>query len=430
MALAGPMEKITLGVSGMTCASCAISLEKHLEVQPGVTEALVNYPNKSVFVRFDGEKQSVAQLRKAAQEIGYDVISGDATAQNAKLDDLESLRLRSLKLKLLVAVIFSLPIFIMAMFFMGKIPGENWIMMFLSLPVIGWSGSEFFVNAWKRAKHFSSSMDTLVALSTGVAFTFSVFNTVWPSFFRERGLMPHVYFESAVIIITLILLGRFLEARAKGQAATAIRELMALQPREVTVVRNGEEMLLPTEEVRPGDLVLLRPGEKVAVDGKVKRGETHIDESMITGESIPVEKGRGDLVFAGTINQKGSLKLLATKVGEDTLLAQMIGMVREAQGSKPKIQHLVDKIAAIFVPVVMGIALFSAGIWWIWGPEPTFSYALLALITVLIIACPCALGLATPTALMVGIGKGAKQGILVQDANALEVAHKMQVLVL
>ena len=318
----------------------------------------------------------------------------------------------------------------MAMFFMGKIPYENWLMMALSAPVLFWSGSEFFVIAFKKLKHFSTNMDTLVALSTGVAFVFSVFNTVYPQYFLSRGVTPHVYFESAVIIITFILFGRFLEERAKGKTSSAIKKLMDLKPKEVTVIRNGVEEIIPFNALIKGELIILRPGDKVPVDGKVKKGESFIDESMISGEPIPVLKTKGTQVFAGTINQKGALRILATKVGGETLLSQIINQVEQAQVSKPNIQKLADKVAGVFVPIVIGISILSFAVWYIFGPEPTFTYALLTLITVLIIACPCALGLATPTALMVGIGKGAQQGILIKDAQSLETAYKVDTLVL
>jgi P-type Cu2+ transporter len=316
------------------------------------------------------------------------------------------------------------------MFMMGVIPGENCVMLVLATPVLLYSGSEFFVTAWKQAKHGKTNMDTLVALSTGVAYIFSLFNTVYPQFLEERGMQPHVYFESAAIIVTLILLGRFLEERAKGRTGAAIQKLMGMQPNEVRVIRNGEEVLLSLSEVIPGDLIVLRPGEKVPVDGKVKTGETWIDESMVSGEPLPVLKEKGSAVFAGTINQKGSVKILAQKVGADTLLSRIIHQVQQAQASKPPIQKLVDKIAAIFVPVVILISIAAAAIWFFVGPEPPLTYAMVILITVLIIACPCALGLATPTALMVGIGKGAEQGILIKDASVLEQAHKLTTVVL
>ena len=261
-------------------------------------------------------------------------------------------------------------------------------------------------------------------------FSLVFFNTIYPEFFLSRGIEPHVYYESAVIIVTLILLGRYLEEKAKSKTSVAIKKLMGLQPKEVTIFRNGEEMLIPLSEVVIGELILLKPGDKVPVDGRVKSGSSFIDESMITGEAIPIAKNRKDEVFAGTINQNGSLKILAKKVGENTLLAQIIQLVRTAQSTKPPVQKLVDKISAVFVPIVIVIALITFGLWYFLGPEPPITYAFLSLITVLIIACPCALGLATPTALMVGIGKGAELGILIKDAQALEVAHKIDTLVL
>ena len=423
------MLREVLGVSGMTCASCAISLEKHLGKKPGVRSVSVNYPNQSLSIEFDPATVSVTDLQENAKEIGYGILIGDADERQAAQSEMESLRLRSLKQKLWIAVGFTLPVFIISMFLMGKVPFERWILLGLSIPVVIYSGAEFYLNAAKKAKHLTSNMDTLVALSTGVAFLFSVFNTIFPEFLESRGLKPHVYYESAVVIITLILLGRYLEERAKGRTSSAIRSLMGLQPKEVTAVRNGEEVVIPIREVIRGDLILLKPGEKVPVDGKVKRGESYIDESMITGEPVPVPKRKGDPVFAGTINQKGSLKILAKEIGETTLLGQIISFVQDAQATKPPVQKLVDKIAAIFVPTVVVLALISFAVWYFLGPDPAFSHAFVVLITVLIIACPCALGLAAPTALMVGIGKGARAGILVKDAGALEMAHKIDLLV-
>ncbi|MCB0845446.1 MAG: heavy metal translocating P-type ATPase, partial [Bacteroidetes bacterium] len=399
------------GVSGMTCASCAISLETHLKNIEGIENVSVNYPNQSVSLSFNPDIVSLEVLQNKSHEIGYDIITGDMNAQQKSLEDREEKRLKDLRKKLIFATVFTVPVFVISMFMMGVLPYENWIMMILSVPVLFWSGSEFFTIAWKRFLHFSSNMDTLVALSTGIAFLFSLFNTVYPQYFLSRGIPAHVYYESAVIIVTLILLGRYLEEKAKSKTSTAIKKLMGLQPKEVTIYRNGEEQRVPIEEVVTGELILIKPGERIPVDGKVKSGSSFVDESMITGEPLPVEKNRKDEVFAGTINQKGSLKILAKKVGEQTLLSQIIRLVRDAQSSKPPVQKLVDKIAAIFVPVVIGIAVLTAVIWYIFGPEPTITYAMLSLITVLIIACPCALGLATPTALMVGIGKGADQGI-------------------
>jgi P-type Cu2+ transporter len=417
-------------VAGMTCASCAISLESYLKPLNGIENVLVNYPNKSVALTYNPEIISIDTIKQKTQEISFELITGTAKETKKIVEKLEKERLSTLKLKLVIAAIFSLPIFIMSMFFMGEIPFENWVMLALSLPVLLYSGSEFYINAWKKLQHFSSNMDTLVALSTGVAFSFSFFNTVYPEYFLSKGLIPHVYFESAVIIITLILLGRFLEERAKSKTSSAIKHLMGLKPKNVLVIRNGEEQTISYERIVKGDLIILKPGDKVPVDGTVKKGESFIDESMITGEPIPVLKNKGSQVYEGTINQKGSLRIFANKIGDNTLLSQIIKLVEHAQATKPSIQKLVDKIAGIFVPTVIIIAIITFLIWYFLGPESSHSYALLTLITVLIIACPCALGLATPTALMVGIGKGAAHGILIKDAQVLETAFKIDALVL
>ena len=417
-------------VLGMSCASCAVSLESYLKPQPGVSQVSVNYPNQSLFIDYDNSLISIETIQQKVKELGYDILIGENKDNQANFETIEKERLHTLGIKLVYSAVFSIPVFLISMFFMGRVPYENWLMMALSAPVLFWAGSEFFVIAWRQMKHFNTNMDTLVALSTGVAFTFSVFNTVYPQFFMSRGIIPHVYFESAVVIITLILLGRYLEERAKSKTSSAIKQLMGLKPKEVAVIRNGVEQIIAYEEISKGDLIVLKPGDKVPVDGKVKKGASFVDESMISGEPVPVAKAKGDEVIAGTINQKGSLRILAMKVGNETLLAQIIQLVENAQASKPTIQKLVDKIAAIFVPVVIGLALLSFTIWYFLGPEPPFSYALVTLITVLIIACPCALGLATPTALMVGIGKGAQQGILIKDAQALETAYKIDTLIL
>lgn len=432
-ALISQNSKITIGnfkVSGMTCASCAHSLETYLEFVEGIEKVAVNYPNQSVRLEYNGAKVSMDTIQQKALEIGYTILAGEAQETKEVFDQIEEKRLKTLKTKLIFSAVFSIPVFIIAMFFMGKIPFENWIMMLLATPALFWSGSEFFVIAWRKLKHFSSNMDTLVALSTGTAYIFSVFNTVYPQYFLSRGVAPHVYYESAVIIITLILLGRYLEERAKSKTSSAIKKLMGLKPKEVVVIRNGTEQTIPYEKINIGDLIIIKPGDKVPVDGIVKKGESFIDESMISGEPIPLSKTKGDKVFAGTINQKGALRIIANKVGNDTLLSQIIQLVEQAQASKPTIQKLVDKVAGIFVPIVIGLAILSFIIWYAIGPEPSFTYALLTLITVLIIACPCALGLATPTALMVGIGRGAQQGILIKDAQSLETAYKVDTLIL
>jgi len=416
-------------IAGMTCAACAISVESYLKPQEGVIDVSVNYPNQSVTIEYDKMHISLETIGQKVKEIGYTLVLGDNQDTQKIFEEIEEKRLKSLKSKLIFSAIFSVPIFIMSMFFMGKIPYENWIMMALSIPVLFWSGVEFYTIAWKKLKHLSSNMDTLVALSTGIAFLFSVFNTINPQYLLSKGITPHVYYESAVIIITLILLGRFFEEKAKSKTSSAIKQLMGLKPKTVSVIRNGEEVIISYDEILKGELIILKPGDKVPVDGKVKKGTSFIDESMISGEPIPVEKTKGSKVFAGTINQKGALRIIASKIGNETLLSQIIKLVEQAQSSKPAIQKMADKVAGIFVPIVIGLAILTFVLWYFLGPEHSLN-ALITPITLLIIACPCALGLATPTALMVGIGKGAEQGILIKDAQVLETAYKIDTLIL
>jgi Cu2+-exporting ATPase len=301
----------------------------------------------------------------------------------------------------------------------------------LATPIVFWSGRSFFINAWKQIRHGSTTMDTLVSLSTGIAYIFSVFNTLFPEFWHSRGLHAHVYFEASGVVIALVLLGRLLEEGAKANTSSAIKKLIGLQPKTVfKVLASGETKEFLISKVKPGDIILVRPGDKIPVDGKVIQGSSYVDESMITGEPVPVLKENGAEVFAGTVNQKGSFQFFAEKIGTETLLSSIIRLVQEAQGSKAPVQKLVDKIAGIFVPVVVGISIITLIIWSLLGGENGFIRGLLSMITVLVIACPCALGLATPTAIMVGIGKGAENNILIKDAEALELAHKMNALVL
>lgn len=418
-------------IAGMTCASCAVSVESYLIPQEGIRKVVVNYPNQSAFIDFEEQLISIETIQQKLKEIGYVLLLEDGDSLTSKVEEMESIRLNLLKRKLIVAALFSVPIFTISMFLIGAIPYENWIMLILTIPVLFWSGADFFVSAWKKLRHFSSNMDTLVAVSTGTAFIFSFINTINPSLLATGGLHhSNVYYESAVVIITLILLGRFLEERAKNKTTSAIKSLMGLTPKKVTAIRNGEEVIVSIDDILKGELIVLKPGDKIPVDGKVKKGESYVDESMITGEPIPVFKNKGTGVFAGTINQKGSLRILATKIGKDTLLSQIIRLVEEAQSTKPKIQNLVDKIAGVFVPVVVILAIITFSVWYFFGPEPKLIYALLSFISVLIIACPCALGLATPTALMVGLGKAAQQGILIKDASVLEKAFKIDALIL
>ncbi|MBL7994552.1 copper-translocating P-type ATPase, partial [bacterium] len=419
--------KSTFPVGGMTCAGCAASVESMLTAQNGVISAHVNFASNSVLVQYLPDKVSFLDMQKSIRSIGYELID------NSEKEDLEKRRekdFRTLKIKTLFAVAFALPTTIIGMFFHMTLPYANWIMFILTIPVMVWSGQTFFVNAYKQAKHRTSNMDTLVALSTGIAFLFSAFSTVYPEFFVSRGLEPHVYFESAAVIIAMILFGKTLEEGAKSRTSSAIKKLMGLQPKTLRVIRNSQELEILIDQVNIGEIIVIRPGEKIPVDGKIILGLSYVDESMITGEPIPVEKNIGSSVYTGTINQKGSFQIRAEKVGGETMLAQIIKMVQEAQGSKAPIQKLVDKVAGIFVPVVIVTALLAFFIWYFVGPEPAFTRGMLAMITVLIIACPCALGLATPTAIMVGVGKGAEKGILIKDAESLELAYKVNTIVL
>ena len=424
-------------VVGMSCASCASSVQSMLGSLDGVQLAQVNFAAGNVLVEFDTDRVKPETMEKAVRDIGYElIITPEITVEQE--EDSEKKRLKWLRFNTLFAVIFSIPVFLIAMFFHQKIPYANWIMMGLSIPVLAWFGRDFFVIAWNRLLHFSANMDTLVAMGTGVAFLFSAVNTIFPSWLLSRGLEPHVYYEAAVVIISFILLGRYLEERAKIRTGSAIRKLMNLGVKQARVIREGTEMEVAIGEVRRGDILLIRPGEKIPVDGLVVDGHSSVDESMITGESVPVTKRAGDPVIGATINQTGSIRMRAEKVSSETILAQIIRLVQEAQGSKAPIQQLVDKIASIFVPVVIGIAVITFFGWLLFFPGSsilvtasggTLQFAIVAAVTVLIIACPCALGLATPTALMVGLGKAAEHGILVRDATSLETICQVDTIV-
>lgn len=424
------IETKTFPVQGMSCASCAQSVESMLKEYEGVKNASVNYATQSVLVEFAPEITTPEVLKKAVQDIGYDLVIDIDEDDTEKLEEEKAKALNKQKIRTYLAIILSIPVVIIGMFFHHGFPGSNWIMFILSAVVLFVLGKNFFINAWKQAKHFRANMDTLVALSTGIAFAFSAFNTIYPEFFISRGLEPHVYYESAAVIVSFILLGKYFEERAKHRSASAIRKMMGLQPKTVKVVRNGEEMEIAVEAVEIGETIIVRPAERIPVDGKVLTGHSYIDESMLTGEPVPAEKKQGDKVFAGTLNQNGSLQVEALQVGKKTLLAQIIQHVKEAQGSKAPVQKLADKIAGIFVPAVLVIAILTFVAWQVFGGDNSLTHALTATIAVLIIACPCALGLATPTALMVGIGKGAENGILIKNAESLENAHKMNAIVL
>ena len=425
------MSKITkkvYPVMGMHCAACANNVEKIVKKQEGVEDASVNLAAAVLTVDFNSDVVSPEQLKDAVMKIGFDLIIDEDNSMEEQ-EEAEHSYYEQLQRKTVVAWIFALPVAFMGMFFMD-FPGINWWMLVLSLPVLFYSGHAFYVNAWKQAKHFTSNMDTLVALSTSIAFLFSLFNTLYPRFWYEQGLEPHVYYEAATVIIAFVLVGKLMEEKAKGKTSMAIRKLVGLQPKTARILRDGKEEDILISELKKGDKVSVRPGERVPVDGLIVEGDTFIDESMISGEPIPVEKKLNDKVLAGTINQNGAFVMSAEKVGRETVLAQIIRMVQEAQGSKAPVQRIVDKVTAVFVPTVLAIAILTFIVWMIVGGVDDFSYAMLSAVSVLVIACPCALGLATPTALMVGIGKGAEAHILIKDAVALEQMRKVDTVVL
>lgn len=423
------IRKEIFPVLGMSCASCAARVDKTLNSQPGVQEASVNYASAMAQVVYDADVCSPLNLKAAVQNAGYDLLIKGQEEEADEVEKAHADRFRNLKRRTMGAIVLAIPIMVLSMVFM-HLDWVNYVVWLLSTPVVFVLGRGFFVGAWKQLKHGTCNMDTLVALSTGIAYMFSVFNLFFPEFWLKRGIEPHVYFEASSVIIAFILLGRLLEERAKRNTSAAIRKLIGLQPKTVTVWTPEGERILPIASIQQGDTVVVKPGERIAVDGVVSEGQSYVDESMLSGEPLPVRKQKGAKVFAGTINQKGAFRFVADKIGQDTLLAQIIRMVQDAQGSKAPVQKLVDKIAGIFVPVIISIAVVSLIAWILLAPENGFTHGMLALVTVLIIACPCALGLATPTAIMVGIGKGAENGILIKNAESLEVAQKVDTVVL
>lgn len=412
----------------MSCAACAGSVESMVKSLKGVQSASVNYANQQLQVEFDEKLIQPLAFKEAAISIGYDLLINQDTAKEEQ-EEIHQNYLKTLTRNIKWAAVLTIPLVVIAMF-LHDIPYANEIMLLLSTPVVFLFGRTFFINAYKQAKHAKANMDSLVALSTGIAWLFSVFNTFFGNFWLSRGLTPHVYYEAAAVVILFILLGKWLEENAKSNTSQAIKKLIGLQPKTVTLIREGKEIVQQINQVKIGDEVLVKSGEKIPVDGMVLRGSSYVDESMISGEPIAVAKTKDHQVFAGTINQKGSFVFRAEKVGSDTLLAQIIKMVQEAQGSKAPVQKLADKIAGIFVPTVLLIAIVTFFIWMIFGGENNISEGVMAMVTVLVIACPCALGLATPTAIMVGVGKGAAQGILIKDAESLEQAKYVDAIIL
>ncbi len=413
-------------VQGMTCAACAVAVEKSLQGQKGVHTAAVNYADNSVKLTFDPGNTTFKKLQKSVDRAGYGLLplqSRESLAQE------KNEALRRIRTDFLLALFFGAIVFVLSMF-IGPFSYKNEILLVLSLPVVGWSGRQFFVSAWKQLRLFRSNMDTLIAFGTGSAMLFSIFNTFWPQVLSSQGMVPHVYYESAAVIITFILLGKFLEERAKNATGKALEKLLDLQVKKVTRLKGEQEERVSIDDIVPGDQLLVKAGEKVPVDGIIAKGESSLDEQMVTGESVPVFKQAGDAARAGTVVLDGLLVIETSKVGADTLLGQIIRLVREAQGSKAPAQRLADKIAGIFVPVVLLLAMATFLLWWFLGPEQGLTLAFVNTFSVLIIACPCALGLATPTAIMVGIGKGASLGLLIKDAEALENAAEIDTLYL
>jgi len=428
------VEKATIPISGISCASCVATIEGALNHTPGVVSATVNLATNAATVEFLPATTTLQDLRRAIRDVGYEPLE---VAEGAHPGDHEKAarerEIRALKAKLTAGILLTVPVVL------GSFPGwfpwvpqflrSFWVLLLLTSPVQFWVGFQFYRGFWAALRHRTSDMNTLFAVGTSSAYLYSLAMTVAPGFFRARGIAPAVYFDTAAVIITLILLGRLLEAIAKGRTSEAIKRLMGLQAKTARVIRNGEEMDIPVEEVRIGDLVIVRPGEKVPVDGVVREGASAVDESMLTGESLPVEKRSGDQVIGASLNKTGTFKFEAARVGKDTVLAQIIRLVEEAQGSKAPIQRMADYVASIFVPTVIGIAVLTFIIWWAFGPRPSLLFGLLNFVAVLIIACPCSLGLATPTAIMVGTGKGAEHGILIRSGESLETAHKIRTIV-
>ena len=425
----GKNIKNTYPVLGMSCASCAARVDKTLNGLPGVYQATVNYATAVAQVEYNPEICSDATLQSAVQDAGYDLLVDTGEDAADKAEEIRLTRYRKIKRRTVAALLLSLPVMVISMFF-EDISSLKYVLWLLATPVVFGLGREFYINAWRQLKHGTSNMDTLVAVSTGIAYTFSVFNLLFPDFWLSRGIEPHIYFEAASVIIAFILLGRLLEERAKQNTSSAIKKLIGLQPKTVIIIVDSDERTVPITAVQKGDTILVKPGERIAVDGVVVTGESYVDESMLNGEPVPMHKQSGEKVFAGTINQKGTFRFIADKIGSDTMLAQIIRMVQDAQGSKAPVQKLVDRIARFFVPAIISISIIAFVAWIFLAPTNGFTNGLLAMVTVLIIACPCALGLATPTAIMVGIGKGAEKGILIKDAQSLEIAPKIDTIIL
>ena len=428
-----PVERLSFPVRGMSCASCVGRVEKALTSVPGVISAEVNLASERARVALVPGQVTLGDLRRALARQGYEIPEDQVNAAPDRAEVEREREMRRLMVKFLVGGVLTIPVVL------GSFPKlfpqapalfqAPWLQLILTTPVQFWVGWQFHAGFWVALRHRTANMNSLVSIGTNAAFFYSLTVTLWPYRFVTGGIMGMTYYDTAAILMTLIILGRWLEARAKGRTSEAIRKLMGLQPQMARVLRGDVEEDLPVESVVSGDLLLVRPGEKIPVDGIVVKGASAVDESMLTGESLPVAKGPGDSVVGATLNKTGSFTLRATKVGREMVLAQIICLVEEAQGSKAPIQRLVDRVSAVFVPIVIGIALLTFGIWWIWGPQHAFLHALSNFVAVLVIACPCAMGLATPTAMMVGTGKGAALGILIKGGESLELARRLTTVV-
>jgi Cu+-exporting ATPase len=432
------VSKLTLPIKGMTCASCVKTVQDTLGGLRGVVSASVNFATEKATVEYLPTQVGLRDFKKAIKEAGYELVEvekGEDVVQKEQRE--RESAYRKLRTKVITGACLAVPIFILT--FWNKIglseliylpQKANYLLQLLiATPVQFWIGRQFYAGALAAARHRTTNMNTLIAIGTSSAYGYSIVATFFPSVFEIRGYAANVYFDTAATIIVLILLGRLFEARARGQTSEAIKKLIGLQAKTARVLKDGEELDVPIEDVELGDVIVVRPGEKIPVDGTIAEGHSSVDESMVTGESIPVEKKAGDTVIGATINKTGSFKFEAVKVGRDTMLSHIIDMVQAAQGSKPPIARMADIIASYFVPAVIGIATLTFVIWYFFGPSPAFTYAILNFIAVLIIACPCALGLATPTSIMVGTGKGAENGILIRSGEALETAHKINSIV-
>ena len=428
------IAKATIPIEGMSCASCVSRVEGGLRERSGVTSASVNFATEQAVIEFLPNQVSLQDLATTITELGYTPHLADEAGDGNPVERERETRqaaLHALTTRLMVAVGLAIPIFGLNMIEIAALSVQQRLLLqwLLATPIQFWAGWQFYQSAWAAAKHKTTDMNTLIAMGTTAAYGYSVVAILKPGMFAAAGVVPAVYFDTAAAIIVLILFGRRLEARAKGKTSEAITKLIGLQPKQARVIRKGEEHDIPIETVRVGDIVVVRPGEKIPVDGTIEDGTSTVDESMLTGESVPVDKHPGDEVIGATINRVGSFRFVAKRVGKDTALAHIVQLVQEAQGSKPPIAKLVDTVASYFVPAVIGIAALTFVVWWSFGPEPSMTLALLNLVAVLIIACPCSLGLATPTSIMVGIGKGAEYGILIRKSEALERARTLTTVV-